>query len=173
MLLEALDKDKIEIPYRWRSAFEASLESDYQWLESGGLNAAIVLPVRRKSLSEEVGEVLLLKRKLTIPLVKNSSGPGGGYRVPVAVLDKENCYIISNELKSQIVITSLESKAGAKLWETTLPLVYSLEDIQAPVLSMVFRMYNSSTVKVREFFAYGVTSRASLCLLNSIVKTAR
>ena len=124
LLLELLDKDKIEIPYRWRSAFEASLESDYQGLESGGLNAAIVLPVRRKHPFEDLGEVLLLKGKLTIRLA-NSNGPGGGYSVPAAVLDGENCYVIANALGSQIVITNLESKAGTKIWETTIPLDYS------------------------------------------------
>ena len=124
LLLESLGKDKIEVPYRWLAAFQASLESDYQWLEGGGLNAAIVLPVRRKHAFDDVGEVLLLKNKLTISLVK-SSGYGGGYIVPEAVLDNENCFVISNELKSQIVITNLESSVGTKIWETTIPLVYS------------------------------------------------
>lgn len=124
LLLESLDADKIEVPYRWRSAFEASLESDYQWLKSGGLNATIVLPVRRKHPFEEVGEVLLSKRKLTIPL-GNNSGYGGGDNVPDAVLDRDNCYLIANEPRSKIVITSLDSKVGTKMWETTLPLVYS------------------------------------------------
>ena len=124
LLLESLGKDKIEVPYRWQSAFEASLESDYQWLGSGGLNSAIVLPVRRKHPAEDIGEVLLLKSKLTVRFSK-SSGMGGGYGAPEAVLDHENCYLIANEPRSQIMITNLESKAGIKIWETTIPLVYS------------------------------------------------
>ena len=137
-LLESLEKDKIEIPYRWRSAFEASLDSDYQWLEGGGLNAAIVLPVRRKKLSEDLGEVLMLDNKLTIPLVKHN-GPGGGYVAPGAVLDGDNCYIIANQSGTQIEITNLESKTGVKLWETTIPLVYSPGAHTGPAFSDGFQ----------------------------------
>ena len=137
-LLESLEKDKIEIPYRWRSAFEASLDSDYQLLEGGGLNAAIVLLVRRKKLSEDLGEVLLLNDKVTIRLPPNT-GYGGGYSVPQAVLDQESCYLITNSQGSQILITKLETKVGTKVWETTIPLVYSPGAHTGPAFSDGFQ----------------------------------
>lgn len=124
-LLERLEKDKLEVPYRWRAALEASLDSDFQSLEGGGINAAVVLPVRRKPQAEDTGEILMLnKKKLTISLVEKD-GPGGGYRVPDAVLDGEHCYVIVNHPGTQIVITNVDTNTGKNLWKTTIPLVSS------------------------------------------------
>lgn len=77
-----------------RDSFEQRTELRYctKWLEGGGINASIVLPIRRKQISGDLGEVLLLKQKLTIRLPE-SHGPGGGYSVPSAVLDREACYL--------------------------------------------------------------------------------
>lgn len=124
-LLNQFENDKIEPPYRWQAAFEASLEPGFQQLQGGGLNAANILPVRRKNAETDIGEVLLLNnRKLTIPLIENNR-PGGGHGVPDAVLDSENCYIIVNEPGSKIMIANIETKLNKRLWETTIPLVLS------------------------------------------------
>jgi hypothetical protein len=125
LLLELLDKDSLDVPYRWRSAFLASRETDHLSLEGGGINAATLLPIRRNKDTDDLGEVLLLKKKLTIRLPE-SHGPGGGYSVPSAVLDRDDCYIIDSQENSRIVLTKLETTAGTKKWEASFPLFYSL-----------------------------------------------
>lgn len=124
LLLELLDKDSIDVPYRWRSAFLASQEIDHLSLEGGGINAATLLSIRRKKENDDLGDVLLLKKKLTIRLPE-ARGPGGGYRVPAAVLDQDQCYIIDDKPDSRIVITKLDTIAGTKRWEVAIPLFYS------------------------------------------------
>lgn len=138
-LLEVLESDGLTIPLRWRFALLASQETGYQELNGSGLIAQNVLPVRRKRGQESIGEVLNGAQPIEIELT-HAVGPGGGYRLPEALLEDGKCYVIADNSGSGLSeVTCIDMETRRVMWKTEIPLINSLGQSSGPWVENGFK----------------------------------